>query len=111
MPNQALINDMDRLAASHRRRLRSGPKLSDRLAQAEEAAKAAVLRPALANTLYRGVTTLDETVEITSSDLDNREAPTCECGAPVYANGLCVACDETRFEARNRAQTPSEQRD
>jgi hypothetical protein len=46
-----------------------------------------------------------------SPDRDNREAPTCACGALVYADGLCVAHHEARLEARNRALPPEEQRD
>lgn len=48
---------------------------------------------------------------VTSSDRDNRDSPTCECGAPVYADDLCVAHHEQAFEAANRALPPSEQRD
>jgi hypothetical protein len=29
---------------------------------------------------------------IASADRDNREAPTCACGAPVCADGLCARC-------------------
>lgn len=46
-----------------------------------------------------------------SAERDNREAPTCECGAPVYAEGKCVRCHEDRFEASNRALPPEEQVD
>lgn len=48
---------------------------------------------------------------LTSPQRDNREAPTCSCGAPVYADGLCVRCCEDRHAASNRAQPPSKQRD
>lgn len=47
------VAELDRLAAQHRRRLRAGADIKSRLEQAERAAKAAGLRPALANTLYR----------------------------------------------------------
>lgn len=49
--------------------------------------------------------------EITSSDRDNREPPTCACGAPVYADGLCVSCHQDAAEARNRALPRHLQRD
>jgi hypothetical protein len=46
-----------------------------------------------------------------SAERDDREAPTCKCGAPVYAEGLCVAHHEKRFEESNRALPRGEQRD
>lgn len=61
---------------------------------AEHAARgklAAGFRPALENTTYSAR-------EVTSSERDNREAPTCECGAPVYADGRCVRCHDHEAE-------------
>jgi len=47
------LDTATRVAASQRRK-RAGADLAARLAQADRAAKAAGLRPALSNTLYRG---------------------------------------------------------
>lgn len=42
-----------------------------------------------------------------SSERDNREAPACECGAPVFADGLCVAHHAAK--TANGASSPNEQ--
>lgn len=63
------------------------------------------------NPYFRTGDPLTEPEPLTSPQRDNREAPACACGAPVYADGLCVRCCEDRHEASNRALPPSEQRD
>lgn len=82
MPSSKLLDDYDDLCATAR--------------NSKAAIQAASIRPILANTTYAV------------------EPTTCPCGngKPLYSDtGVCVTCDESRFDARNRALPAAEQRD